>query len=95
MPLYYILSKLYKFYLKHQCSHIASFLYEIFCKNAFFEIVLLIYLTVSLESNERMEVFSIFTVIVGVVLLIIFEHLSRDTGTKYGCAASFLLLLIF
>ena len=30
---------------------------------------------------------SFFTVIVGVLLLVTFEHLSHDTGTKYGFAA--------
>jgi len=53
------------------------------------KVVLLIFLTVSLKSNEIMEVFStisFFSMIVGVLLLITIEYLSHDTGTNYGCA---------
>ena len=55
----------------------------------FLNVVLLIFLTVSIKSNERMvfNTISFLSMIIGVVLLITFENLSHDTGTNYGCAA--------
>ena len=52
-------------------------------------VVLLIFLTVSIKSNERMvfNTISFFSMIVGVVLLVTFDNLSHDAGTKYDCAA--------